>query len=40
MRDPVDAFFAGYTSAIQAISRSLRAVVRDAMPRAYEVLVA
>lgn len=38
MPDPVEEFFAGYSPDIQAISRALRAIVKDRMPQALEVL--
>ena len=38
--DPIEAFFAGYPPEVQAISRTLRAVVQRAMPQANEILVA
>jgi len=39
MIDPIDAFLAAYPSGVQAISQTLRQMVRDAMPQeAHEVL--
>jgi hypothetical protein len=32
MQDPIEAFFAGYPPEVQAISRTLRAMVRNNMP--------
>ena len=40
MLDPIEAFFAGYTPDVQAISRTLRAMVKSAMPEANEILFA
>ena len=40
MQDPVEAFFAGYPPAVQAISRTLRTMVQNAMPQVNEILVA
>ena len=40
MTDPIEKFFARYPAGVQEISRSLRALVRSAMPGAHEVLVA
>ena len=38
--DPIEAFFAGYSSEVQAICRTLRTMVRSGMPEAKEVLFA
>jgi uncharacterized protein DUF1801 len=40
MNDPIEDFFARYAPEVQAISRSLRAIVRSAMPQANEILYA
>lgn len=40
MLDPFEAFFAGYTPDVRAISRELRAMVKGGMPEANEVLFA
>ncbi len=40
MQDPIEAFFADYTPDVQAISRTLRAMVKSAMPEAREILFA
>src|SRR5579863_9170731 len=40
MLDPYEAFFAGYTPDVQAISRELRAMVRGTIPEANEILFA
>jgi hypothetical protein len=40
MPDPIEAFFAGYPPDVQAISRTLRAMVQDCMPQAHEILFA
>ena len=36
--DPIEEFFAGYSSDVQAISRKLRTMVKSAMPQANEIL--
>lgn len=38
--DPIEAFFADYPPAVQAISRTLRAMVLSTMPQANEILFA
>ncbi len=38
MLDPIEAFFANYSSEVQDISRKLRAMVKSAMPHAHEIL--
>ena len=40
MLDPIETFFAGYPPPVQAISRTLRAMVQSAMPQANERLFA
>ena len=40
MLDPIEAFLAGYGPDVQAISRTLRAMVKSAMPEANEILFA
>ncbi|SRR6266581_5488781 len=40
MTDPIEEFLAGYSPEMQAISRTLRAMVKHAMPQANEVLFA
>jgi hypothetical protein len=40
MQDPIEAFFAGYPPEVQSISRTLRAMVQDAMSQANEILFA
>ena len=40
MQDPIEAFFAGYPPEVQAISRTLRAMVRNTMPQAIQILSA
>jgi hypothetical protein len=39
MTDPIDTFLAGYSSDVQVISRTLRAMVKSAMPQANEILL-
>ncbi len=38
MSDPVEEFFAGYSPDVQAISRALRAMLKDRVPQALELL--
>jgi hypothetical protein len=38
MPDPIDTFLAGYSPDVQIISRTLRAMVKRAMPQANEIL--
>ena len=40
MQDSIEAFFAGYPPEVQSISRTLRAMVQNAMPEAHELLFA
>jgi hypothetical protein len=40
MTDPIDTFLAGYSPHVQIISRTLRAMVKSAMPQANEILFA
>lgn len=40
MLDPIEAFLAGYSPDVQAISRTLRLMVKSAMPQAHEILFA
>ena len=40
MTDPIEEFLAGYSPDMQAVSRTLRAMVKHAMPQANEVLFA
>lgn len=40
MLDPIEAFLAGNSPEVQAISRTLRAIVKSAMPQANEILFA
>ncbi len=40
MLDPIEAFLAGYSPEVQAISRKLRTMVKSTLPQAYEILVA
>ena len=40
MQDPIEAFIAGYTPDVQAVSSTLRAMVKSAMPGASEILFA
>ena len=40
MQDPIETFFAGYPPEVQSISRTLRAMVNNAMPQANEILFA
>jgi hypothetical protein len=40
MQDSIEAFFAGYPPQVQSISRTLRAMVQNAMPQANEILFA
>jgi hypothetical protein len=40
MPDAIDEFFEGYTPEMQAVSRTLRSMVKRAMPGANEVLFA
>lgn len=40
MADPIEDFLAGYPPDMQSVSRELRAMVKNAMPEASEILVA
>ena len=40
MQDSIEAFFASYPPEVQSISRTLRAMVQNAMPQANELLFA
>ena len=40
MTDPIEEFLVGYSPDMQAVSRTLRAMVKHAMPQANEVLFA
>ena len=40
MTDPIDTFLAGYSSDVQIINWTLRAMVKSAMPQANEILFA